>query len=115
MTHLQTLLNDALAFRTRSGTPALSHDDGATLVDPRGRRVPVDEDVWTEVDEVPHTVWESLSDLQREPVLQFIQGIVRDRKVDEELAEFLKGVRTTDTEVEKANPLGISLYRGEER
>lgn len=63
---LDSLLDSALVFRARrgQGAPALSLDDGETILDPRGRKAPVSA-VWSEVDEDPEDVYDELTDNQR--------------------------------------------------
>jgi hypothetical protein len=65
---VQDALDSALVFRTPTGTPALSIDDGRTLADPRGRTVAA-LGAWTECDDDPADVWADLTDYQQQAAL----------------------------------------------
>lgn len=64
---LVALIENALVYRTRTGTPALSLDEGDSLYDPRGRKVAA-VGVWQETDDDPEDVWAELTDGQRQAV-----------------------------------------------
>jgi len=65
---MQDALESALVFRTPTGTPALSMDDGRTVADPRGRTVAA-VGAWTESDDDPADVWADLTDYQQQAAL----------------------------------------------
>jgi hypothetical protein len=65
------MVEDALVYRTRTGTPALSLDGGRSLYDPRGRKVGA-VGVWTEADDDPEEVWGELTDEQRDVLLNIL-------------------------------------------